>query len=58
MIYNDDFVWLHFSKCAGTKIEHLFEKYFADMDGLHLDIVNEKTNPDISWHDSIAQRET
>jgi len=27
MIYTDEFVWLHFPKCAGTKVKRLFLKY-------------------------------
>jgi len=56
MIYNDSFVWLHFPKCVGTKIEHLFAKYFSDVKNLHQDPVDVKLDPAISWHDSIDQR--
>ncbi len=57
MIYNDQFIWLHFPKCAGTKIEYLFNKYFADQSDLHLDESDYSKNPTISWHDSIANRQ-
>lgn len=30
MIIGKEFVWLHFPKCAGTKIEKIFETYFSD----------------------------
>ena len=56
MIYNDDFVWLHFPKCAGTKIEKIFERYFTDVPGLHQDVVNVEIDPTVSWHDNIEQR--
>jgi len=57
MIYNDAFVWLHFPKCAGTKVERLFEKYFSGTPGLHQDIVDPTADPESKWHDSLAQRE-
>ena len=57
MIYSDDFVWLHFPKCAGTKIERLFEKYFFDVQGIVQDAVGIKKDPLIKWHDSVAGRE-
>lgn len=57
MIYNDEFIWLHFPKCAGSKIETLFKKYFSDIESLHQDIFTLEDDPTISWHDSISQRE-
>ena len=57
MIYSDEFVWLHFPKCAGTKTEHLFEKYFAKEKSLIQDPVGLANDPSIAWHDSIAERE-
>jgi hypothetical protein len=57
MIYNDKFVWLHFPKCAGTKIERLFLRYFSDQNGLHQDHFTPDKDPSVSWHDSIAERE-
>lgn len=57
MIYNDQFVWLHFPKCAGTKIEQLFGRYFADEPGLVQDPVGSRQDPTTAWHDSIALRE-
>lgn len=56
MIYNDQFVWLHFPKCAGSKIESIFKKHFADNRSLVQDPVGLKYDPTISWHDSIQQR--
>lgn len=58
MIYNDDFVWLHFPKCAGTKIEHMFSEFFSGQPGLVQDVVSSEKDPSISWHDSIAGRES
>jgi hypothetical protein len=57
VIYTDEFVWLHFPKCAGTKIEHLFGKYFSKEEGLFQDPVGLAKDPSIAWHDSIAERE-
>jgi hypothetical protein len=57
MIYTKDFVWLHFPKCAGVKIEKLFEKYFSDNSNIHQDPVGIEKDPLISWHHSIKQRE-
>ncbi|MFM7641543.1 MAG: hypothetical protein ACKO45_08335 [Cyanobium sp.] len=56
MIYNDQFVWLHFPKCAGSKIESIFQAYFADNKSLIQDPVGLKYDPTIAWHDSIEQR--
>lgn len=57
MIYTDKFVWLHFPKCAGSKTEQLFKKYFSEEDGVFQDIVNPEFDPAISWHDTIDERE-
>ncbi|PID60235.1 MAG: hypothetical protein CSB44_10900 [Gammaproteobacteria bacterium] len=56
MIYNDEFVWLHFPKCAGTKIEQLFAKYLADVPGLVQDPVGLDLDPTVAWHDTVARR--
>lgn len=56
MIYNDKFVWLHFPKCAGFKIESIFKTYFNNEKDLIQDPVGLKYDPDVSWHDSIHQR--
>jgi hypothetical protein len=58
VIYSDTFVWLHFPKCAGTKIERLFEKYYSDGNGIVQDLIGIKNNPSVSWHDSVHQRES
>jgi hypothetical protein len=57
MIYNDEFVWLHFPKCAGTKTERLFQKYFSMDTTIHQDIVDPKNDKTYKWHDTIVQRE-
>lgn len=57
MIYSDEFVWLHFPKCAGTKVEHLFEKYYSANKEVHQDPVGITKDPGIAWHDSIEERE-
>lgn len=57
MIYSDSFIWLHFPKCAGTKIERIFNLYYQDDVSIHQDIVDIQKDPTISWHDSIADRE-
>jgi hypothetical protein len=69
MIYSDAFVWLHFPKCAGTKIEGLFKKYYSNHSGIVQDftgfnvfgvniyLFGTKKHPLGSWHDSIQQRE-
>jgi len=57
MIYNDKFVWLHFPKCAGTKIENLFKEYLSQQEGVFQDPVGINLDPTVAWHDSIAERE-
>jgi hypothetical protein len=57
MIYSENFVWLHFPRCAGTKIEQLFRKYYSHDKRISQDIVDPKLDQFISWHDSIAERE-
>ena len=57
MIYSEDFIWLHFPKCAGTKIEHLAKNYLSDEPGLYQDPVGRELDPSIKWHDSIASRQ-
>ena len=57
MIYSDDFVWLHFPKCAGTKIENLFRTYYSSDKGIFQDTVDPKIDPLATWHDTISNRE-
>jgi hypothetical protein len=57
MIYSDDFVWLHFPKCAGVKIENLFRTYYASDKRIFQDTVDPIIDPLASWHDSILDRE-
>lgn len=56
MIYSEDFVWLHFPKCAGTKVEQLFKEYFSDKIDIFQDPVGKKNDPTVAWHDSISKR--
>jgi len=58
MIYSNTFVWLHFPKCAGTKIERLFATYYSDEKGITQDLVGVQMEPPVLWHDSIARRES
>lgn len=62
MIYSDTFVWLHFPKCAGSKVEKIFKKYYADNHEISQDLVGVdwlglKWDFSGSWHDSVQQRE-
>src|SRR5215211_1142207 len=57
MIYADDFVWLHFPKCAGTKIERLFKTYYSSDKRIFQDTVDPKIDPQATWHDSVSDRE-
>jgi len=57
MIYSNDFVWLHFPKCAGTKIENLFKTYYSSKEAIFQDVVDPKIDPQATWHDTIAARE-
>lgn len=57
MIYSNDFVWLHFPKCEGTKIENLFRKYYASDQKIVQDQVYPGIDPFATWHDTIAARE-
>ena len=57
MIYSDEFVWLHFPKCAGTKIENLFKKYYSFDKRIFQDTVDPVLDVQATWHDSIRDRE-
>jgi hypothetical protein len=57
VIYSDDFVWLHFPKCAGVKIENIFKTYYSSDHRIHQDIIKPQVPPPPAWHDSIAARE-
>lgn len=58
MIYSEKFVWLHFPKCAGTKIEVLFKKYYSSDKRIIQDPFDPQIDPLATWHDSISDRET
>ena len=57
MIYSDEFVWLHFPKCAGTKIEKLFMRYYSNDERIYQDKLDRKNDTQATWHDSVALRE-
>jgi len=57
MIYSDEFVWLHFPKCAGTRIAQIFKDYFLHDDRIIQDTISPEAYKTLSWHDSIADRE-
>jgi len=57
MIYSDEFVWLHFPKCAGTKVENLFKTYYSFDQRIFQDPVDPILDPQATWHDSILDRE-
>ena len=56
MIYSKDFVWLHFPKCAGTKVAQIFRKYFASDTTIIQDPTDIVIDPENCWHDSISMR--
>lgn len=57
MIYSQKFVWLHFPKCAGSKIEQLFKTYFSRQEDVFQDVIETEKDSTFSWHDSVADRE-
>lgn len=57
MLYSDEFIWLHFPKCAGTKIENLFKTYYSFDKRIFQDTVDPISDPQATWHDSILDRE-
>lgn len=54
MIYNDEFVWLHFPKNAGTKVEKLFARYYADDRSI---VQDDLSRMDGHWHHTVRERE-
>ena len=54
MIIGDNFVWLHFPKCAGTFTEKLIRKYFNSDPRIYFDPIDPKN---VIWHQNLAQRE-
>jgi hypothetical protein len=56
MICSPHFIWLHFPKTAGTKIEFLFQRYFSHIEEITQDPVGLQFDPTIAWHDSLIQR--
>ena len=56
MIFSDKFIWLHFPKCAGSKVESIFLKYFSNDKNIYQDVIDPTIDPIASWHDSIDAR--
>jgi hypothetical protein len=56
MIYSNNFIWLHFPKCAGSKVESIFLKYFSENKNIYQDIIDINIYSRSVWHDSIADR--
>ncbi|QIL89860.1 hypothetical protein GNX18_08925 [Microbulbifer sp. SH-1] len=56
MIYSDKFVWLHFPKNAGTKVEKIFSEYFSDRKDIFQDSIDGDDSNSF-WHDAIFDRE-
>ena len=53
MIYGNNFIWLHFPKCAGVTIEKLISKHFSQRQ----DIVFDDQDPsNVIWHHNLKQR--
>lgn len=52
MVIGDDFIWIHFPKTAGTHVEKVMKKHFAQTPGVHFDPVD----GEIIWHHNIDQR--
>lgn len=54
MIQHPAFVFLHFPKTAGMKIDAVFRDYLLDVPGLAMDPIDTTGRP--RWHDSIQDR--
>ncbi len=54
MIIGEDFVWIHFPKCAGTFTEQLLRKYYGADPRMAFDPIAPGKN---NWHDSVLKRE-
>ena len=54
MIISDDFVWLHFPKCAGTAVEHALRTLLAGRPDVRFDPVDPSN---VIWHHTVAKRE-
>jgi hypothetical protein len=60
MIYNNEFVWLHFPKTGGTSIDKIFRKHFSKEQDLFIDTQSPRRlklgleTP--VWHDSLLER--
>ena len=54
MIIGENFIWLHFPKCAGTFTERLLRQYIPEDDVTKFDPLDPGN---IIWHQSVLQRE-
>lgn len=54
MIIGDDFVWLHFPKCAGTTVEHALRTLLTDRRDVQFDPVDPSN---VIWHHTVVKRE-
>jgi hypothetical protein len=55
MVIAEDFVWLHFPKCAGSSVEKLLRQKFHGRPDVEFDVID--PSQEASWHDTIVQRE-
>lgn len=54
MIIGEDFIWLHFPKCAGVHTEKVLHKYFDTDPKIHFDPIDPAN---VIWHQNVAERE-
>ena len=54
MIIGENFVWLHFPKCAGTFTERLLRQHVGEDTTIKFDPIDPNN---VIWHQSVAQRE-
>ena len=54
MIIGENFIWLHFPKCAGTFTEILLRKYFGDDKSISFDKIDPSN---VIWHQNVSERE-
>lgn len=54
MIIGENFIWMHFPKCAGTFTENLLKKIFNEDSRIDFDPLNPEN---VIWHHNVAQRE-
>jgi hypothetical protein len=54
MIVGDNFIWLHFPKCAGLFTENILRKYFENTNNISFDPIDPSN---IIWHQNVSTRE-